>query len=121
MRWEFANCHNSVTKWYEDYSPTLEIHKCCVEPGNYTLTCYNTKKPMGWKGGYMEFLGHRYCDDFMGFGSSRGIKITEITQGTNISLLSLICLEIKVKSFSLVFIIPLTMLFYMLGNASRMR
>ena len=81
IRWELAHCHKVVTKWYDDYNPKQYIHKCCVAPGNYTLICHNTKKPTGWKEGYIEFLGHRYCNDFMGFKAIRAIKIAVITRG----------------------------------------
>ena len=48
---------------------------CCVAPGNYTLTCRNTKYPNGWKKGFIFINGRRYCDDFMGFKVMRRISI----------------------------------------------
>ena len=49
--------------------------RCCVEPGRYTLTCFNTKSPHGWKGGFIAIDGIHYCDDFMGFKAMRRITI----------------------------------------------
>ena len=87
VRWEFSNCHMNVSEWYEDNKPKKYIHKCCAQPGNYTLICHNLKKPTGWKGGYIEFLGHRHCDDFMGFKAIRGIRIEKISESTCLQFL----------------------------------
>ena len=61
---------------YTDYM--LYIHRCCIDPGQYTLTCINTKHPHGWKNGYIEIEGYRYCDDFMSYKAMRRISITGI-------------------------------------------
>ena len=48
---------------------------CCIEPGNYTLTCYNTQSPDGWKKGKITINGNDYCDDFIGYKAMRRITI----------------------------------------------
>ena len=61
---------------------TQKEEKCCVSPGNYTLTCSNTRHPHGWKKGFITINGAHYCDDFMGFKAMRRITV----KGNEISL-----------------------------------
>ena len=56
------------------------IQKCCLKPGQQTLTCINTIKPYGWDDGYIEIQGHRYCNDFMSYRSMQTITITGMNQ-----------------------------------------
>ena len=72
LRWGLGNCSND-DETYKDYMTYDRI--CCVEPRRYTLTCKNTLKPHGWKRGYIEILGRRYCDDFMGYSAFRSLDI----------------------------------------------
>ena len=52
MKWEFGPCSSGDKQGdYKQYT-----QRCCMKPGNYTLTCDNTEKPEGWKGGYLESL-----------------------------------------------------------------
>ena len=74
ITWEFGNC-SSVGR-YEDNKQYL--HRCCMKPGKYSLTCTNINEAHGWKKGYIEIQGHRYCDDFMGYKSMRRISISGI-------------------------------------------
>ena len=74
--WELGPCSNSTN--YEDFK--MYVEKCCISPGNYTLRCYADKQPDGWKGGCIEFLGRRYCDDFIGFKSMHRVQIKSNNQ-----------------------------------------
>ena len=47
-------------------------------PKLQTLTCFNIEKPEGWKIGYIELRGHRYCDDFLSYKAMRRIQIEGI-------------------------------------------
>ena len=69
--WEFGHCSNSTK--YEDFM--MYVEKCCISPGNHTLTCYADKQPDGWKQGYIEILDHRYCDNFIGFKTMNRVEI----------------------------------------------
>ena len=71
MKWKLGHCRSSRT--YSDYR--TYVQRCCLFPGNYTLTCINSDKPDGWKKGLIQFHNATYCNDFFAFNSFRNIKI----------------------------------------------
>ena len=71
LHWIFGPCSKSR----EYANDNTYIEKCCVRPGNHTLTCLNTKQPYGWKKGTIEINGHEYCGDFIGFKAMRRVTI----------------------------------------------
>ena len=73
-KWTFGPCSNAHK--YEDF--TQYVERCCLLKGQYTLTCINTGRPEGWKRGFIEIQGHRYCDDFMSFKEMHQIDIEGI-------------------------------------------
>jgi len=71
-----THLHGSNTEWSLGACDSTEIayenlqkyvQRCCLEPGQHTLTCINNRTPYGWGDGYIEIQGHRYCDDFMSY------------------------------------------------------
>ena len=77
VKWEFGPC--SSAQKYANYMKYTE--RCCVLEGYQTLTCYNTEKPQGWKNGYLEIQGRRYCDDFMSYKAMQRILVKGIYRG----------------------------------------
>ena len=75
MKWSLGNCYSSYEYKRTDYGYS---ERCCLAPGKYTLTCENTKRPVGWYDGYVEIQGHKYCHDFMGYKAMRQITIAGI-------------------------------------------
>ena len=71
-QWLLGTC-NSIGKEYKNFKKYID--RCCLKPGQYTLTCINTKNPYGWGDGYVEIQGHRYCDDFMSYRLLQKITI----------------------------------------------
>ena len=71
IRWTLEECSNHGS--YDDFSSYSQ--RCCVAPGQYTLTCENSEYPDGWYGGYIEIQGHHYCDDFLAYKAMRRIII----------------------------------------------
>ena len=69
--WTLGPCSSSNN--YSDHKQYIQ--RCCVLPQQHILTCYNTKKSEGWKGGYVEIRGHRYCNDFMDYKAIRRIDV----------------------------------------------
>ena len=55
--------------------PNLYTQRCCLKPGQYTLTCVNRRNPVGWGEGYLDIQGHRYCNDFMSYRIMQKITI----------------------------------------------
>ena len=80
LEWQIGPCYNNGT-WYldkniENYKKFEKyIERCCITPGQHTLTCINKQKPFGWGMGYIEIQGHRYCDDFMSYRLMQKITI----------------------------------------------
>ena len=50
--------------------------RCCLSPGVYTLICKNNLGPYGWGNSFIEILGQRYCDDFVGYKGFRKVNVT---------------------------------------------
>ena len=71
IRWTLGECKNPES--YDDFSSYVE--RCCLAPGQYTLTCQNTDHPDGWYGGYIAIQGQRHCDDFLAYKAMRRIVI----------------------------------------------
>ena len=74
IEWKLGHC--SGTHKYQQYMTYVE--RCCLRQGIYTLTCHNIAKGEGWKGGFIQFQGKRYCDDFLSYKASRKVEITGI-------------------------------------------
>ena len=77
MNWSFGHCYSAYEYRRTDYRHS---ERCCLIPGKFTLTCENTKKPVGWYEGYVEIQGHKYCHDFMGYKAMRQITIAGIQE-----------------------------------------
>ena len=75
--WHLGPCNNLGTEYvnHRNY-----IQRCCLEPGQHTLTCINKRKPYGWDDGYIEIQGHRYCNDFMSYKITQKITIKGMNQ-----------------------------------------
>ena len=56
------------------YENSIYFHRCCLQPGQHTLTCINKKSEFGWGNVTFEINGKRYCDDFVGFKAMRTIS-----------------------------------------------
>ena len=76
ISWKFGKCSSSGK--YTDYM--MYMHRCCLEPGKYILSCINTEQPHGWKNGYIEIEGFRYCNDFMSYKKMHLINIIGINK-----------------------------------------
>ena len=72
--WQFGSCFGPKHDWH--IAPMQTYHdRCCLSPGEYSLTCLNTKREYGWGNAYLEIDGNRYCDDFVGFKAIRKVSI----------------------------------------------
>ena len=75
--WHLGSC-NSLGVVYGNHQ--TYIQKCCLKPGQQTLTCINKRKSYGWDDGYIEIQGHRYCNDFMSYRIMQRITIKGMNQ-----------------------------------------
>ena len=57
--WTLDTCSN--TSPHVNYA-TADA-ECCLPPGEYTLTCKDSKGN-GWHGGYVTINGKNYCENF---------------------------------------------------------
>ena len=71
IRWTLGSCSSSSQ--YADFTTYLE--RCCLTEGQYTLTCFNTERPVGWNQGYIEVQGHTYCNDFWSYKSMQHVEV----------------------------------------------
>ena len=69
--WKFGPCSRGQN--YRDHGTFIE--RCCLKMGIHTFTCLNKEKPVGWRSGYIEFQGQRYCDDFMSYKAMRKVEV----------------------------------------------
>ena len=75
LSWEMDSCYgpkNSVKYRAND----TYWDRCCLSPGVYTLICKNNLGPYGWGNSFIEILGQRYCNDFVGYKSFRKVNVT---------------------------------------------
>ena len=87
LNWDLGECNGPKSKGHYDafaddansleyYEPNNTfIDRCCVPPEPQVLICHNHKGPFGWGGSFLEILGQRYCDDFIGFKAMRRVNI----------------------------------------------
>ena len=54
------------------------ISKCCLEPGNHTLSCQNNgyHESNGWGDVSLEIQGQQYCNNFFGSTAFENVLIT---------------------------------------------
>ena len=78
MRWKLGTCTslNSIQTGATYQYPALYTERCCLEPGRYTLVCYNSPPSQGWNDAYLTINGRRYCDDFISYKSFQKILVT---------------------------------------------
>ena len=72
LMWWLGTC-GSNGFMYENYKKY--IFRCCLGPGQHTLTCINKQNPYGWGDGHIEIQGHRYCNDFISYRLIQQIMI----------------------------------------------
>ena len=66
--WTLGSCNGWIGKENETH-----FYRCCLQPGQHTLTCINKKSEFGWGNVTFRINGKRYCDDFVGFKAMRTI------------------------------------------------
>ena len=70
IKWLFGSCASS--NYYTQKMEYLE--RCCLPPGDYVLSCYDERKE-GWSNAQIDILGHRYCDNFLGYIAMHRVAI----------------------------------------------
>ena len=78
VRWKLGTCAslNFIESGATYQYPAIYTERCCLEPGKYTLACYNNPSARGWNNAYILINGHRYCDDFINYKSFQKILVT---------------------------------------------
>ena len=80
VRWKLGSCSslNSIEEGATYQFPAIYNERCCLEPGIYTLVCYNNPPARGWKNAYILVKVHRYCDDFISYKSFQKILVATL-------------------------------------------
>ena len=84
LDWELGSCYGPKSRNYygreyyrsDLYTNLTFIDRCCLPSGSHVLICHNRMGPFGWGESSLEILGHRYCDDFVGFKALRKLELT---------------------------------------------
>jgi len=58
--WTLGTCVSDAAGYQADQ---VYSEECCLEAGQYTLTCDDSYKD-GWHGGFITIQGKQYCEDF---------------------------------------------------------
>ena len=73
-QWTLESCYGPKPK-FNYTTPGIHFDRCCLPPGQYTLTCINEQSTYGWGNVKFEIDGKRYCDDFIGFKAMRTVSV----------------------------------------------
>ena len=70
--WLLGNCSQSQ-KWR---GPGTYSESCCLSKGVHTLTCKTSRAKNDWSNNVVMFMGHRFCEDFVGYEAVFSINIS---------------------------------------------
>ena len=70
--WLLGHCSISH-KWL---GPGSYTEKCCISEGVHILTCSTKRSTNDWSLNGLTILGHRFCDDFVGYETAMAINIS---------------------------------------------
>ena len=88
ISWKLGSCHSTKNLGLRDEKWAYS-KRCCLEPGEHILSCMS-QVPHGWNGGYIEFLGNRYCDDFTGYIALRRVIINGMHKTLMFNFISIV-------------------------------
>ena len=71
-KWSFSHC-SSPHKWM---GGGMYIQKCCLSGGAHILTCKTSRHNYDWSSYAVTILGHRFCEDFVGYEDAVAINIS---------------------------------------------
>ena len=71
-KWTFGRCFSSH-KWR---GPGTYVEKCCLPGGIHLLTCETSRNKNDWSSNVVMILGHRFCDDFVGYQAVLALNIS---------------------------------------------
>ena len=72
--WLLGNCSQSQ-KWR---GPGTYTESCCLSKGVHTLTCKTSRAKNDWSNNVVMFMGHRFCEDFVGYEAVFSINISGV-------------------------------------------
>ena len=72
--WSLGHCFQSQ-KWT---GPGTYIESCCLSKGVHTLTCKTNRAKNDWSSNVVVVMGHRFCEDFVGYQAVFSINISGV-------------------------------------------
>ena len=72
--WSLGHCSQSQ-KWV---GPGTYIESCCLSKGVHTLTCKTSRAKTDWSSNVVMVMGHRFCEDFVGYEAVFSINISGV-------------------------------------------
>lgn len=77
--WEIEKCTSILTYTPSEPKHKHNIRRCCLKPGQYTLTCRNRKDAKGWGESSIMINGQKNCDNFVGYRTMQVVDLIGIT------------------------------------------
>ena len=74
-QWNLGSCYGPPPGQQYLGPDKIYYDRCCLAPGQHTLTCSNTKSQYGWGNVGLEIDGKKYCDDFYGYQTMRKVTV----------------------------------------------
>lgn len=72
--WSLGHCFQSQ-EWT---GPGTYIESCCLSKGVHTLTCKTNRAKNDWSSNVVVVMGHRFCEDFVGYEAVFSINISGV-------------------------------------------
>ena len=72
--WLLGNC-SQTQKWR---GPGTYTESCCLSKGVHTLTCKTSRAKTDWSSNVVMVMGHRFCEDFVGYEAVFSINISGV-------------------------------------------
>ena len=82
FNWEFGNCSASL-KWL---GPGTYTEKCCLPDGNHVVICKTSRNTQDWSDNSLLILGHRFCEDFVGYEAVIEVNVSGILVFASLSM-----------------------------------
>ena len=87
--WSLGHCFQSQ-EWA---GPGTYTESCCLSKGVHTLTCKTSRANNDWSSNVVMVMGHRFCEDFVGYEAVFSINISGVFINGKISRYRYVCIH----------------------------
>ena len=72
--WSLGHCSSSHNWLHRG----VYIERCCVSEGVHILSCKTDRDKNDWSNNVVMIMGHRFCEDFVGYETAFSINISGV-------------------------------------------